>query len=174
MSASAQSASSWVEIPSDSDFSLDNIPFGVAKSKRNDGNTFCATAIGKTVINLQLLQEAGLFDQVSGLHPTTFYQSTLNAFIEHPSSVWKAVRSTLMTLLSETDSSALYQNTALQQAAFYSRQEVQMLMPIEVKEYTDFYSSREHATNVGVSVLRSSSVAYLSWRSHQSQLSSIF
>jgi fumarylacetoacetase len=145
--------SSWIEIPEDSDFSLDNIPFGVARRQSDNGKKsacFCATAIGDTVVNLQILQEAGLFDAVQGLHPTTFYQDTLNVFIEHPAPVWKDVRSTLIALFS-MEGSALHNNAQLQQAAFLTRQDVQMVMPIQVKEYTDFYSSREHATNVGVS-----------------------
>ena len=82
---SSPPTSSWLEIADASDFSLQNIPFGVGSLKNSgssDSRRFCCTAIGNHVINLRILQEAGLFDDIIGLRGNTFIiHETLNDFV---------------------------------------------------------------------------------------------
>ncbi|GAX15183.1 fumarylacetoacetase [Fistulifera solaris] len=130
-------------IPDDSDFSLSNLPLGVVSFP--DATPRCATILGNTVIDLSVLEEAGLFETVPGLSCNVFHQSTLNSFIEHPRSVWLAFRQRLHELLLQEQLSP-----PLCAAAFHDVSTVQCHLPVSIGDYTDFYSSREHATNVGI------------------------
>ena len=140
---------SWLSVPKDSDFSIGNLPLGVF-SPSSAQTPRCATILGDTVIDLSVLEEAELFHDIPGLAANTFDQPTLNAFIEHPSTVWNLVRQRLTDLLTADGAmDTLRTNENLQNAAFYNVSAVQLHLPIQVGDYTDFYSSREHATNVG-------------------------
>jgi fumarylacetoacetase len=150
---------SWINVPTGSDFTIYNLPFGVCSFvtcvSTNDcvpGETkkTCVTIIGETVIDLGILQEAGVFDEVQGLGSNVFDQPTLNEFLKHPKDVWLAVRSCLIRLLQENPSNDfLISNRVIQQAAFHDVYRVKMQLPMKIGDYTDFYASREHATNVG-------------------------
>jgi len=142
--------SSWIEIAEDSDFSLENIPFGVF-STREKLLPRCATAIGDTVVDLSILAESGMLDDIPNFSPRCFTQSTLNEFFTYPRPIWVAVRNTLIDLFSETNTSSdrLRINKALQAAALHDMKDVTMHLPADIGDYTDFYASREHATNVG-------------------------
>ena len=144
--------SSWLEIPDESDFSLANIPYGIATIKDDPyrKSPFCATALGNYVINLAVLQDAGAFDSIPELLPDTFSKSTLNQFLEHSPKVWPLVRMRLIGILG-VEEGWLRDNEVLRNACVVDRSRVLMHLPVKIGEYTDFYSSREHATNVGVS-----------------------
>jgi fumarylacetoacetase len=146
--------SSWISIPDESDFSLANIPYGVASVLDESHSTpFCATALGSHVINLGVLHDAGAFDAISELLPGTFQQSTLNAFVEQSPAVWAKVRARLIELFSAEGDGWLRNNQALRNCSINDLSTVQMHLPVKIGEFTDFYSSREHATNVGVCCL---------------------
>jgi fumarylacetoacetase len=130
-------------IPKDSDFSLRNLPFGVFSTKHQPRRR-CCTRVGDTLLDLSILHEAGLLIYTSGLD-----QATLNVFLEQPRKVWLQVRSQLIDLLTN-EASAFNTNVALREAVLQHMDEtVTLHLPITVGDYTDFYSSREHATNVG-------------------------
>jgi len=152
--------SSWLGTSPASDFSLANLPFGICSfPTRHQPRPRCCTILGDHVIDLSLLAEAGLFDGIDGLKSPTFIfaKSTLNSFMALSRPVWKAVRMRLFSLLvSATDgddtntnscNSALSSNPALRAAAIHPVSEAKMYLPAEIGDYTDFYSSREHATN---------------------------
>jgi fumarylacetoacetase len=138
---------SWLDIPEDSDFSLQNIPFGVCSLSPTSPHC-CVTAIGKKVVDLNVLQDAGAFSGIAGLDANVFSESSLNNYLAHPPEVWPKVRRHLMDLFNGNDE-LLSSNEALQQAALYDMDDVTMHLPCKIGDYTDFYSSREHATNVG-------------------------
>ena len=135
---------SWVEVPHGSDFPIQNLPFGVF---RTPGLTprLC-TAIGRYVADLQVLAEHGFFDDL-GVPRYVFAQPYLNDFIALGKDGTRAVRNRLADLLD--DDLEDWDASELAGYFLHLRDEVQMLMPIKVGDYTDFYSSREHATNVG-------------------------
>jgi fumarylacetoacetase len=162
---------SWLDIPEDSDFSLANIPFGVASFPNHltqPGQPKCVTALGHHVIDLQLLEDAGAFQDIPELDANVFSHPTLNQFLEQSPSVWPQVRQRLIDLF-QLDGDVLVQsNPKLRQAAIHDtttfnrstttvpmemnmNMNMKMHLPVTVSEYTDFYSSREHATN-GMSV----------------------
>ena len=139
---------SWVPVSADSHFPIQNIPFGVF-STATDSRPRCATIVGDTVIDLEALYNAGLFEGV-GLATNVFANGSLNAFMEHTRPVWRAARQRLVELLQEGGDSRLRDNATLQAQAFHPVGQVFLHLPATVTEYTDFYSSREHATNVGI------------------------
>ena len=183
---------SWIEIPSDCDFSLANIPFGICSfpSKHNSSSggistlspnrPRCCTAIGNYAVDLYILSEAGLLDNLSiisssssegnediiitNFHPRIiFSQSTLNDFMTCNKQIWKAVRNRLIQLFLHTDCTVitfdecilspdtrLQTNVSLQNASLHLLQDATCHLPAHIGDYTDFYSSREHATNVGI------------------------
>lgn len=136
---------SFIEYPSNSDFSIHNIPFGVAVF--NKEYIACCTRIGDQVIDLASLYDFGYFDDVDGLDDNYFEAYTLNEFIELGKPVTHAVRLKIQSLLLED--SALSKDEKTIETCFYDIEDVKMMMPVHVPNYTDFYSSIEHATNVG-------------------------
>ena len=137
------SAPSFIEVAANSDFPLQNLPYGVFQPQGEAARV--GVAIGREVVDLAALEAAGLLQ--TGSTPV-FNQTTLNAFIALGRPVWQQVRARLQQLLS-ADCAELRDNADLRQQAFYPQADVVMLLPIEVPGYTDFYSSKEHAYNVG-------------------------
>jgi fumarylacetoacetase len=142
----AKELHSWVNVPENSDFPLFNLPMGVFS---RDGETVaCGTRIGDTAIDLSALQQLGYFDSL-GLPDDVFMQDTLNDFISLGKNVHRAWRKEMIALFA-SDNGALRDHKAHQEEALVAVEEVQMMMPVFVQDYTDFYSSKEHATNVGI------------------------
>lgn len=136
---------SFINYPQNSDFSIHNIPFGVAVFNRE--YIACCTRIGDLVIDLATLFDYGFFDEIEGLNENVFEAYTLNEFIELGKPVTNAVRLKIQELLL-VDSSLSHEAKTIEEC-FYDLDKVQMMMPLHVQNYTDFYSSIEHATNVG-------------------------
>ena len=136
---------SFINYPQNSDFSIHNIPFGVAVFNRE--YIACCTRIGDLVIDLATLFDYGFFDEIEGLNENVFEAYTLNEFIELGKPVTNAVRLKIQELLLEGSSLSHDEKTIKE--CFYDLDKVQMMMPLHVQNYTDFYSSIEHATNVG-------------------------
>lgn len=136
---------SFVEYAADSDFSIHNIPFGVAVF--NKEFIACCTRIGDQVIDLATLYDLAYFEDIEGLEDNIFEAYTLNEFIELGKPVTNAVRKKIQELLQED--SILSKDEKTIEDAFYDLDQVKMMMPVHIPNYTDFYSSIEHATNVG-------------------------
>lgn len=136
---------SWVEIPKDSDFPIQNIPFGIFKTKYL--SPVAGVAIGNYVLDLVYLHENGFLDGL-GLPAGIFNQRFLNDFIGLGRKKTREVRERISELL-QHDNNELKNNIGAREIALIPMNEVQMLMPVRVPNYTDFYSSEEHATNVG-------------------------
>lgn len=132
---------SWLNIPQNSDFSIHNLPYGVFVHK--DIPT-PGVAIGDYIINLRACSEAGIFDDID-MDQSVFYCDVLNDFIATGKSVWSAVRKTLILQLTD-ENSILSQD---RKSMMVDRLTAEMLVPVQIGDYTDFYSSIEHATNVG-------------------------
>lgn len=135
---------SFISYESTSDFSIHNIPFGVAIF--NNDEIACVTRLGDTVIDLAVLFDKGYFEPFN-LEENIFDAFTLNEFIALGKTYTVPMRLHLQELLLE--GSELSQDKDTQELAFYSIEEADMQLPVHVPNYTDFYSSIEHATNVG-------------------------
>lgn len=136
---------SWVEVPKDSDFPIQNLPFGIFKTKYL--SPVAGVAIGNFVLDLVYLHENGFLDGL-GLPPGIFNQRFLNDFLALGKMKCREVRERISELL-QHDHDELKNNVGAREIALITMNEVQMLMPVRVPNYTDFYSSEEHATNVG-------------------------
>lgn len=137
---------SFINYQSDSDFSIHNIPFGVGVF--NQEYIACCSRIGDQVIDLATLYDYGFFDEIEGLDENVFESFTLNAFIELGKPVTNKVRLKIQQILLED--SKLAEDHKTIEECFYAYDQVKMMLPVHVPNYTDFYSSIEHATNVGM------------------------
>ncbi len=135
---------SWISVPKNSDFPIQNIPFGIFKTA--DKSPRAATIIGTTVIDLQRLAEKGYFSDIEGFIESVFSQSTLNDFIGLGKKITHPVRIKLSRLFLENSAEKANIENA---KALHSLAEVELLLPVSIGDYTDFYSSIEHATNLG-------------------------
>jgi len=137
-----------MEHPADSDFPLQNLPFGVFSCRK--GGARCATAIGGYAVDLSALANAGLLSSLPFDARSVFQRHTLNAFMALPRPAWTATRARLTELLEAGGDEKVKRDEDLRAAVFQPLSEVTMHLPAEIGDYTDFYSSKEHATNVGI------------------------
>ena len=138
---------SWVEVETGSHFPIQNLPFGICRP-RTRGELRVCSAIGEFVIDLAVLDEAGALDGTPVAGTEVFHEPTLNAFMALGREAWSATRQALSRMLRD-DNSELRDNAELRGLALLPAHEVELQLPADVGDYTDFYSSREHATNVG-------------------------
>ncbi len=142
---------SWIKYDKNSDFPIQNIPFGVFRNKNSKGllaETSIGTRIGNTVINLSALEELGHLDKTS-LEKGTFEKAkNLNLFLKQTKKTWRNVRDRIAELFDEnnTEFKKQIKNT---KNILFSIGDVILIMPIDIGDYTDFYSSKDHAMNVG-------------------------
>jgi fumarylacetoacetase len=136
---------SWINVPENSDFPIQNIPFGVFITKNDD--ITIGTRIGNTAIDMGALQRLGYFKGIE-LTDDMFMQDTLNDFISDGKKTWRLVRNRLAELFDENNS-LLRDNEKEREIILFDMSEIEMLLPVQIGDYTDFYSSKEHATNVG-------------------------
>ena len=151
---------SWISIPDQSDFPLENIPFGICSFGDHRSP---ATRIGDTIIDLSVLADYGYFDSLEIDDLTVFYEPILNPFISLGKAKTNAVRRLLQELFS-ADNLDLQSNEEAKSLALFSPEEIEMRMPVFVGDYTDFYSSIEHATNVGVMFRDPANALLPNWR----------
>jgi fumarylacetoacetase len=136
---------SWVQVPPESHFPIQNLPYGVF---RRGGGRRAGVAIGDVVLDLTLLEERDLLAAPALRGRRVFDIGTLNAYMAAGRAAWGEVRAAVSRLL-RADEPTLRDNASLREYALVPMREVEMLLPADVGDYTDFYSSREHATNVG-------------------------
>ena len=137
---------SWLEIPENSDFPLYNIPFGMAWLPGK--KLHAVSRIGDDVIDLDMLCHSGYFKDINLGVDDCFHQKTLNNFISLGRETAGKVRTRIAEIFESTNST-LKDNADLKKQVIIGIDKVKMAMPILPGDYTDFYSSIEHATNVG-------------------------
>lgn len=135
----------WLNVPEKSDFPIQNIPFGVFITKE-DVITI-GTRIGDYAIDMGALQQLGYFEGIE-LTDDMFMQDTLNDFISDGKKTWRLVRNRLAQIFDENNPK-LRENAKHRDVVIFEMADVEMLLPVQIGDYTDFYSSKEHATNVG-------------------------
>ena len=135
----------WLPVDKDSDFPIQNIPFGVFLTKEDIISI--GTRIGNFAIDLAALHQLGYFEGIP-LTDDIFMQDSLNDFISDGRTTWRLVRNRIADLFDDNNKK-LQENEKHKEMVIFNMDEVEMLMPVDVGDYTDFYSSKEHATNVG-------------------------
>lgn len=139
---------SFIKVTENSHFPIQNLPYGIFTPAKEE-NPRVGVAIGEYVLDLSIIEEAGYFKQIVDIQgKNVFHQDTLNEFMELGKEVWKKVRKVLQHVLDETVSD-LRDDKELRNKAFHAQEDVEMHLPVDIGDYTDFYASKEHATNVG-------------------------
>jgi len=146
---------SWVEGANESTsaFPLNNLPYGVFSTPGLSPR--CGVAIGNQVLDIQQLESDGILKLQDALHDvgaietsaqlsTLFTQASWNPLMAQPAAIWAAFRSRLISLLQANSD-----QQAVVQAYLHPLDSLQLHMPFQVCEFTDFYAGRHHATNVG-------------------------
>jgi len=137
---------SWVPVPAESDFPLENLPYGVFSTASNTCPRI-GVAIGESILDLS--QISHLFTgPLLSRHQDVFKQSVLNPLMALTRSCWAEARATISTLLS-ADNPTLRDNADLRARCIVAQRDARMHLPAQIGDYTDFYSSVDHATNVG-------------------------
>lgn len=139
---------SFIEVSPDSHFPIQNLPYGVFKLKVGS-EPVCGVAIGEYVLDLSVLEEKGYFKKTNLGNEKVFSKPLLNSFMSKGRETWKQVRTILQIALSD-DNPMLRDDKDLRKIALIPMSDVIMCLPAEIGDYTDFYSSKEHATNVGI------------------------
>jgi len=139
---------SWIPVSGDGDFSIQNLPYGVMA--RADGGSAVCTAIGENAVDLSELHKAGLFRDTAIADQNVFAADHLNVMMATGRSVWTEIRRRLCELLVEGGDSGLKENQSLRDRAIVPLADVCLKLPVAIGDFTDFYSSKYHATNVGV------------------------
>ena len=130
--------STWIPVPKNSDFPIQNIPFGICLINNKKVGV---SRIGDSVINLSVLFEEGCFKNI--ISRNYFANDYLNSFLDLNKKTWRLVRDKISELFSKE------MNESLKSKCLSNIKDVTMCMPVRVGDYTDFYSSRQHAYNVG-------------------------
>lgn len=133
---------SWVDTATDSPFPIQNLPYGVFTDQ---SGTRCGVAIGASILDLARAESAGLFAN-TGLEHDTFRSRSLNRFLGHSRGVWSTVRSRIVEVLNTADRDG---RRFCEAHDLLIPGSVRMRRPVDVGDYVDFYSSEQHATNVG-------------------------
>ena len=133
---------SWVDIPTNSDFSIYNLPYGIFSTPNHQKQV--GVAIGDQILILDAVASLGLLDDLD-IPKSVFTEGVLNPLIAQGKQKTNALRAKLIELL------AVGNNSLKEHAdkVLTPQKEAQMHLPVQVGDYTDFYSSIEHATNVG-------------------------
>jgi len=145
ISANNPDRASWLHVDKNSDFPIQNIPFGVFLTR--DDIVTIGTRIGDTAIDLGALHQLGYFDGIP-LTDDIFLQDTLNDFIADGRKTWRLVRNRIADIFDDTDDT-LKNNKKNKEIVLFRLDEIEMQLPVQIGDYTDFYASKEHATNVG-------------------------
>lgn len=138
---------SFVPVAADSQFPIQNLPYGVVRP-RAGGPPRVGVAIGEMVLDLAVIEDAGLFTGPALAGRRIFGSTTLNEFLALGRAAWSEARETIARLLS-ADCDTLQRSQVLRDRALHGLRDATLLLPAAIGDYTDFYSSREHATNVG-------------------------
>ena len=135
---------SWINVPANSDFSIQNIPFGIALV---NGEYKVVSAIGDRVIDISSLNKLGYLKSID-IPQQVFENKFLNDLISLGKSKTNALRERIADLMN-VNNTELQNNDSHKNSVLIDSTKVQMCLPVRIENYTDFYSSIEHATNVG-------------------------
>ena len=136
---------SWVESANEaSDFTIQNLPFGVFRPRGDSHRARVGVAIGDQILDVDLCRKLGLLGGVAADAASACRMSSLNALMGLGPNSWSALRGALSQLLSAGDRRA--ETTA---RALVPMTGAEMLMPAAIGDYTDFFCSLHHATNAG-------------------------
>ena len=136
---------SWISIAPDSEFPIQNLPFGIFETAQHGKRA--GVRIGDFVLDLAQMAQFGYFDDL-GFVASDFSQDYLNPMMRRGKLAVRALRNRISELLATANQS--FRLNESQHVALLPVASVAMCLPVQIGDYTDFYSSKEHATNVGI------------------------
>ena len=136
---------SWISIAPDSEFPIQNLPFGIFETAQHGKRA--GVRIGDFVLDLTQMAQFGYFDDL-GFAAADFSQDYLNPMMRRGKLAVRALRNRISELLATANQS--FRLNESQHVALLPVANVEMCLPVQIGDYTDFYSSKEHATNVGI------------------------
>jgi fumarylacetoacetase len=137
---------SWVDVPDGCDFPLENLPYGAFR-RSGDAAPRIGVAIGAHILDLRVVAQSGLLRASLPQAAAVFAEGTLNPFLRLGIDAWRATRARVSELLSAGNAELAGERIA--EGALVRQAQAELLAPIEVSDYVDFYSSLEHAVNLG-------------------------
>ena len=143
--ANNPSLKSWIKIEENSDFPIQNLPFGIYSTKNKSKRV--GIAIGNQIIDLYELANAGLLDSTD-VSSDVFGSEFLNPFMELGKETTRKVRNRVSQLM-RASNTEIKGHDGLKKKVLDNESDATMHLPVKIGDYTDFYSSKEHATNVG-------------------------
>ncbi len=138
---------SFIDVPEDSPFPIQNLPYCVFKSSALS-NPRVGIGIGDWILDLSVLESEHYFTEILGKPSHIFSQPLLNPFMRLGPDTWHKVR-TMISLLLRHDEARLQDNDDLRKRVLIKIEDAQFQIPVSIGDYTDFYASREHASNLG-------------------------
>jgi fumarylacetoacetase len=146
IAANNPTLTSWVNVPAKSDFPIQNLPFGIFKTHHLTPRV--GVRIGDYVLDLKTLYVLGYMENLS-FELSDFDNEFLNPLMKKGKRSTRELRNRISKLL-RIDQEDLQKNEHHVAQVLISIDQIEMCMPVQIGDYTDFYSSKEHATNVGV------------------------
>ena len=137
---------SWLSIPGHSDFSMQNLPFGIFKTDGEKPRV--GVAIGDFILDLKAMHVLGHFPN-QPIQIDTLDADSLNPLMLHGKKILRELRNRISDILVD-DNPELRDNMNHRDQILIPMKDATLLLPVKVGDYTDFYSSIEHATNVGM------------------------
>src|SRR5947209_930525 len=150
---------SFIDIPEDSHFPLENLPFGIFRPRQ--GAARAGVALGDYVVDLSMLEAARHFKGVENRQ--LFDRDSLNDFLALGRPAWKKIREILQSLL-DAGTATLRDDPQMRQRVFHRQSDVEMQLPVRIGNYTDFYSSYHHAHNVGTMLRGAENALMPNWK----------
>ena len=151
---------SWINVGKNNDFPIQNLPFGIFS--REGCSPRVATRIGDTVVDLYVLAVKGYLHRTE-IDPEVFNRDFLNDFIALGKPMWQSLRENIADLFEEGNSSLKTRHDDCAEILF-PVEKTTMHLPVRIGDYTDFYSSIEHATNVGIMFRDPENALLPNWR----------
>lgn len=143
IAANDPSLKSWVSYDDTTDFPIQNLPFGIGHRAGEKPRPL--SAIGNFAVDLAALEQMGVLD-IPGVDGSIFHADVLNDLISTGKKTWSAIRLRLSEVLREDDPLRMMEK---RESFLVPLREMELMLPVRIGDYTDFYSSKEHATNVG-------------------------
>jgi fumarylacetoacetase len=151
---------SWIDVDNNSDFPIQNLPFGIYSDKTTKHRA--CSAIGNYIVDLYELSNSGLLKELN-INKEVFNQPYLNELIELSKATTNALRERLSDLLN-VGNTELQANKAIFNSIFKLQSTVTMLLPVKIGDYTDFYSSIDHAINIGTMIRDPKNALMPNWK----------
>ncbi len=157
-----QDRKTFVEVDKESHFPIQNLPYGVFR-RPGDRDRHIGVAIGDLVFDCTLAERERLLRHQRSEDDPVFQARSLNRMMSLGRTAWTSIRDSLIELL-DRDNPLVRDDAGLRERLLLRQSEVKLEMPVEIGDYTDFYSSLEHATNVGTMIRGKDNALQPNWR----------